>query len=128
MKKISILLLSCFVATAVQATNPPERSTGYPYTQVPFTQVKVAPSSFWGQRLAAARSVTVPLAFSKCESEHRYRNFSMAAYTLQHPGHKGLQTKEWNVGTFMGFPSTTPTCTRLLRARAICSRPIPTPD
>ena len=104
MKKISIFLLSCFVATAVQATNPPERSTGYPYTQVPFTQVKVAPSSFWGQRLAAARSVTVPLAFSKCESEHRYRNFSMAAYTLQHPGHKGLQTKEWNVGTFMGFP------------------------
>ena len=27
----------------------------------------------------------------------------MAAYTLQHPGHKGLDTKEWNVSKFMGF-------------------------
>jgi DUF1680 family protein len=47
--------------------------------------------------------VTVPLAFSKCESEHRYKNFDMAAYTLKHPGHAGLQTPEWDVAKFMGF-------------------------
>lgn len=27
----------------------------------------------------------------------------MAAYTLQHPNHPGLQTKEWDVSKFMGF-------------------------
>lgn len=102
MKKtiLSVLLLTLTASTALAAG---QRSNGYPYSQVPFTDVKVVPGSFWGQRLAAARKVTIPLAFSKCESEHRYKNFDMAAYTLQHPGHAGLQTKEWDVGTFMGF-------------------------
>ena len=77
--------------------------SGYPYTQVPFTSVKITPNTFWGDRIKAAREVTIPLAFSKCESEHRYKNFEMAAYTLQHPGHPGLQTKEWDVSKFMGF-------------------------
>ena len=79
------------------------RSNGYPITQVPFTAVKVTPNTFWGDRIHAAREVTIPLAFSKCESEHRYKNFEMAAYTLQHPNHPGLQTKEWDVSKFMGF-------------------------
>ena len=77
--------------------------SGYPYTQVPFTSVKITPKTFWGDRIQAAREVTIPLAFSKCESEHRYKNFEMAAYTLQHPGHPGLQTPEWDVSKFMGF-------------------------
>ena len=77
--------------------------SGYPYTQVPFTSVKIMPNTFWGDRIQAAREVTIPLAFSKCESEHRYKNFEMAAYTLQHPGHPGLQTPEWDVAKFMGF-------------------------
>ena len=78
-------------------------NNGYPIGQVPFTSVKVMPNTFWGQRIKAAREVTIPLAFSKCESEHRYKNFEMAAYTLQHPGHPGLETAEWNVAKFMGF-------------------------
>lgn len=49
--------------------------SGYPINPVPFTAVKVTDGTFWGQRLRAAREVTVPLAFSKCESEGRYRNF-----------------------------------------------------
>ncbi|MBO7046349.1 MAG: glycoside hydrolase family 127 protein [Prevotella sp.] len=77
--------------------------SGYPYTQVPFTSVKITPNTFWGDRIKAAREVTIPLAFSKCESEHRYKNFDMAAYTLQHPGHEGLKTREWDVAKFMGF-------------------------
>ena len=52
---------------------------GYPITPVPFTSVKVNPETFWGQRLQASREVTIPLAFSKCESENRYRNFDNAA-------------------------------------------------
>ncbi len=79
-------------------------SNGYPYAQVPFTSVKITAGTFWGDRLKAAREVTVPLAFSKCESERRYKNFEMAAYTLQHPGHAALDTREWDVSTFMGFP------------------------
>ena len=58
---------------------------GYPITPVPFTAVKVTPSTFWGQRLEASRNVTVPLAFSKCESEGRYKNFDNAAAHLKDP-------------------------------------------
>lgn len=99
MNKIFLSAIVCATAICASAQN-----AGYPYQAVPFTQVKVAPGSFWGQRLQAAREVTIPLAFSKCESERRYKNFSMAAYTLQHPNHSGLQTAEWDVSKFMGFP------------------------
>ena len=79
------------------------RTNGYPISQVPFTAVKVTPNTFWGDRIHAAREVTIPLAFQKCEETHRYENFKMAAFTLQHPGHEGLQTPKWNVAKFMGF-------------------------
>ena len=98
MKRIAAIL--CFFALCVGAIFA---QSGYPYTQVPFTAVKITPNTFWGDRIQAAREVTIPLAFSKCESEHRYKNFEMAAYTLQHPGHPGLQTPEWDVAKFMGF-------------------------
>ena len=100
MKKLIFTLL-CVVGGIAYAQAPV--GNGYPYTQVPFTAVKIAPASFWGERIRAAREVTIPLAFSKCESEHRFRNFEMAAYTLQHPDHEGLQTPEWDVSKFMGF-------------------------
>ena len=98
MRRLTALIcfISLFAATA-------SAQSGYPYTQVPFTSVKITPNTFWGDRIQAAREVTIPLAFSKCESEHRYKNFEMAAYTLQHPGHPGLQTPEWDVAKFMGF-------------------------
>lgn len=66
---------------------------GYPITPVPFTQVKIAPHTFWGQRMEASRTVTIPLAFSKCESEGRYENFVKAA----HP------SDEYDVSKFMGY-------------------------
>lgn len=90
-------------ATVSAKSDTKVMANGYPYTQVPFTSVNIAHNSFWGARLQAAREVTVPLAFSKCESEHRYKNFDMAAYTLKHPGHPGLKTPEWDVSKFMGF-------------------------
>ena len=101
---VSAVLLSVAVAMPTMAQkNAKTLSNGYPFTQVPFTSVKISQNTFWGARLKAAREVTVPLAFSKCESEHRYKNFEMAAYTLQHPNHLGLDTKEWDVSKFMGF-------------------------
>ncbi len=62
-----------------------QASQGYPISPVPFTSVKVTPGTFWGQRLEASRNVTVPLAFSKCESEGRYKNFENAAAHLKDP-------------------------------------------
>lgn len=102
------LLTTAFAAAvsmpiAAKSKSQTTIANGYPYTQVPFTSVKMTQNSFWGARLKAAREVTVPLAFAKCESEHRYKNFDMAAYTLKHPGHAGLNTPQWDVKKFMGF-------------------------
>lgn len=90
-------ILSAIIALAVSLTATAQRSAvksaGYPITPVPFTSVKVSPNSFWGQRLEASRTVTIPLAFSKCESEGRYKNFERAA----HP------SDTYDVPKFMGF-------------------------
>ncbi|MBQ9636624.1 MAG: glycoside hydrolase family 127 protein [Prevotella sp.] len=86
MKKLTILLLmAAATLTASAAKKQQQASAGYPITPVPFTQVKVAEQSFWGQRLEASRTVTIPLAFSKCESEGRYKNFENAAAHLKDP-------------------------------------------
>ncbi len=78
MKKfVQILLLSVLVSPSLTASAQ-KSDGGYPITPVPFTSVKVSPNSFWGQRLEASRTVTIPLAFSKCESEGRYKNFERA--------------------------------------------------
>ena len=70
--KIKTTLLTIALGTALGTTAAPKdkpTSAGYPITPVPFTAVKVDPASFWGQRFEASRKVTIPLAFSKCESE-----------------------------------------------------------
>ena len=79
------LLLSLFTLHSSLFTNPAVAQTGYPITPVPFTAVKVTPGTFWGQRLQASRNTTIPLAFSKCESEGRYKNFEHAAAHLKDP-------------------------------------------
>ncbi len=71
MKKLKSLMAATLCSVAAFAQD-------YPISPVPFTAVKVTPASFWGQRLQASREVTIPLAFSKCESEGRYTNFSNA--------------------------------------------------
>ena len=75
MKRIIFLFVSLVCVLCVCAEN-------YPISPVPFTQVKIVSGTFWGQRLNAAREVTVPLAFSKCEETGRYRNFEIAAEQL----------------------------------------------
>jgi len=90
MKKAFITLV---LASMVSAASAQTASNGYPYTQVPFTAVKIDPSTLLGQRVKAAREVTIPLAFSKCQTEGRYENFVKAA----HP------SKDYDVSKFMGF-------------------------
>lgn len=86
MKKLIILSLAiAMMLPASAAKKKQPASAGYPISPVPFTQVKVAEKSFWGQRLEASRTVTIPLAFSKCESEGRYKNFENAAAHLKDP-------------------------------------------
>ena len=94
MKKL-LLTAVVFLASSsgMQAEESKVNNGGYPITQVPFTSVKVDQNSFWGQRIKAAREVTIPLAFSKCESEGRYSNFVKAANP----------SDEYDVSKFMGF-------------------------
>jgi DUF1680 family protein len=103
MKKLLFTLIFSVSALCIMGRTL-GNANGYPYSQVPFTEVNVLPQSFWGLRLDAVRRVTVPLAFSKCKSERRYKNFDMAAYTLRHPNHAGLDSVSWDVDKFMGFP------------------------
>ena len=57
-----IALMAAFNPLSAKTSN----HHGYPINPVPFTSVKVT-DTFWGQRLEASRTVTIPLAFSKCE-------------------------------------------------------------
>ena len=84
MKRLTTLALAALTLLPAAAEKK-QAASGYPITPVPFTQVKVMPGTFWGQRLEASRNVTVPLAFSKCESEGRYKNFENAAAHLKDP-------------------------------------------
>ena len=82
MKRILLTTLTAaLILTACTHQDTP--SGGYPIAPVPFTAVKVDNNSFWGQRLEASRKITIPLAFSKCESEGRYTNFSNAAERMK---------------------------------------------
>ena len=94
MKKLlmTVLVLSSAVGMSAQSDK-----SGYPITPVPFTSVKITPNTFWGQRLEASEKVTIPLAFSKCESENRYTNFSNAAEHLKDP------SKVFKVDGVMGY-------------------------
>ena len=85
MKRIMTLALSAGLTLTVSAAKQQPAQNGYPISPVSFTAVKVTPGTFWGQRLEASRKVTIPLAFSKCESEGRYRNFENAAAHLKDP-------------------------------------------
>ncbi len=90
---ITTIALATLLACGAHAKKRNE-ATGYPITQVPFTSVKIAANTFWGDRIKAARDVTIPLAFSKCQSEGRYDNFVKAANP----------SPEYDVSSFMGYP------------------------
>ena len=84
MKRLITLALAALTLLPAAAEKK-QPANGYPISPVPFTSVKVTPGTFWGQRLEASRKVTIPLAFSKCESEGRYKNFENAAAHLKDP-------------------------------------------
>ena len=87
-------LLSLLVMAGIASNLLAQALGGYPITQIPFTAVKITPNTFWGDRVKAARDVTVPLALKKCETEGRIDNFIKAA----HP------SADYDISSFMGFP------------------------
>jgi len=97
MTRTTLLLAGALVAVSLQAQPASvPASGGYPIDPVPFTSVKVVPDSFWGQRLKASREVTIPLAFSKCESEGRYENFVKAEKQMHSPVNLGYEVKGYS--------------------------------
>ncbi len=76
-RKITIPL--AIIASVLCFTAAKENKPSYPIGNVPFTSVKVAPETFWGDRIRQSREVTIPLAFSKCQETDRYTNFEHAA-------------------------------------------------
>lgn len=48
---ISAVLLSAAVVVPTMAKNAKTLGNGYPFTQVPFTSVKISQNTFWGARL-----------------------------------------------------------------------------
>ncbi len=88
------VLAGLAAVVSVQAQPVPE--AGYPINPVPFTSVKIEQNSFWGQRLQASREVTIPLAFSKCESEGRYENFVKAEKQMHSPVNLGYEVKGYS--------------------------------
>lgn len=100
MKRLIVLTLAAASAVSMVAQ---DKNGGYPITQVPFTKVKVAQQTFWGQRHDASQNVTIPLAFSKSEETGRYTNFSNAAQHIKDPS-KVFEIKD---GTF-SFDDTDP--------------------
>ena len=84
-KRVTTMVLGLMVILLASAQKKQATANGYPIDPVPFTSVKITSGTFWGQRLDASRKVTIPLAFSKCESEGRYKNFENAAAHLEDP-------------------------------------------
>ena len=87
MKTRILYLASVLLALSASCS----KKASYPIQPVPFTGVKVQENSFWGQKLKAAREVTIPLAFSKCESEGRYANFQKACEQMHSAENLGFE-------------------------------------
>jgi uncharacterized protein len=67
-------VLTGLVITGCSKNNSP---TDYPIQPVPFTSVKLT-DNFWAPRIRRNAEVTIPIAFSYCESTGRIKNFEIA--------------------------------------------------
>ncbi len=67
------LLASLLILSGCSGEPPAD----YPILPVPFTSVKLT-DSFWAPRIRKNAEVTIPIAFSYCESTGRIKNFEIA--------------------------------------------------
>ncbi len=74
MKKYFFITVIIFLTVKVFC----QMSVDYPIETVPFNMVKIT-DRFWSQRMEVNRTVTIPMAFKKCEETGRIDNFAIAA-------------------------------------------------
>ncbi len=70
-----ILLITAASLLATGCSKNPDAD--YPIQPVPFTSVKLT-DNFWAPRVKKNATVTIPIAFSYCESSGRVKNFEIA--------------------------------------------------
>ncbi len=71
----SLLLPVCLMPLICGCSN--NTKGDYPIQPVPFTSVKLT-DNFWAPRIKKNASITIPIAFSYCESTGRVKNFEIA--------------------------------------------------
>jgi uncharacterized protein len=74
----ALLIVSSLLVFSSACSKKPAASADYPIQPVPFTSVKLT-DSFWAPRIQRNATVTIPIAFSYCESTGRVKNFDIAA-------------------------------------------------
>ncbi|MDD5185830.1 MAG: glycoside hydrolase family 127 protein [Paludibacter sp.] len=74
MRKLLFSSLLCLFA----GLNATAQTTDYPFTGVPFNQVKLN-DTYWMPRVETNRTATIPASFEKCEETGRVQNFVNAA-------------------------------------------------
>jgi DUF1680 family protein len=78
MKKPAYLFLTFILgALIIQGCKTSTSSGDYPIQPVPFTSVKLT-DDFWAPRIKRNADITIPIAFSYCESTGRVKNFEIA--------------------------------------------------
>jgi len=76
MNRIAVIVAGLSVAIA--SCTKSEEISDYPVQPVPFTSVRLT-DNFWAPRIIKNAEVTIPIAFSYCESTGRVKNFDIAA-------------------------------------------------
>jgi DUF1680 family protein len=77
MKNSKIHLIPITVVVFLIAGCTGKQEEDYPIKPVPFTSVRLT-DNFWAPRIKKNASVTIPIAFSYCESSGRVKNFEIA--------------------------------------------------
>ena len=77
MMKFSNHLLAITVIAAILTGCSKNSDADYPIQPVPFTSVKLS-DNFWAPRIKKNATITIPIAFSYCESSGRVKNFEIA--------------------------------------------------
>ncbi|HNY13967.1 MAG TPA: glycoside hydrolase family 127 protein [Bacteroidales bacterium] len=73
----NVLLPACLIILVLSSCEKKQTGGDYPIKPVPFTEVKLT-DDFWAPRIKKNATVTIPIAFSYCESTGRVRNFEIA--------------------------------------------------
>ena len=77
MKKLFLPIFLIITASLLIAGCHKNSIADYPIQPVPFTSVKLT-DNFWAPRIRKNATVTIPIAFSYCESSGRVKNFEIA--------------------------------------------------